>query len=261
MQQTTAAMDANVSRINATNRAPMHKIVSLSLASTVLAAGLGFLSPVLAADLAPVEAPYVTPTTNTGYFEISGYGGWQTSPHSDVEVTGLADFTAGWDTNSFEMPPYWGVRGTYWFGAGSLENFGVSLDFTHAKVYADDGTLDETGWSTFEFTDGINLLTVNALYQFPIEGTGWKPYVGVGVGVNVPHVEVTRGAEETFEYQFGGMTLQAQAGVKYDINERWSIFAEYKGNYSFVDVDIDSGDSLKTEIMTNAVNFGVAFRF
>jgi lipid A oxidase len=39
------------------------------------------------------------------------------------------------------------------------------------------------------------------------------------------------------------------------------MFAEYKGNYSFVDVDIDSGASLKTNILTHAINLGVSYKF
>ncbi|CAD7053468.1 porin family protein [Pseudorhizobium endolithicum] len=212
--------------------------------------------------MAPIEAPVeAVAVESTGGYEFSVYGGYQTAPHSDVEVTGEPDFTAGWEGNSFSMPIYWGVRGTYWFDGGRLSNLGISLDFTHAKVYADDDTLAEAGWSHFEMTDGINLLTVNALYRFPIEGSRFTPYVGAGVGINVPHIEVTRPGGTTSEYQFGGATLQAQAGVKFDITDRWAAFVEYKGNYSFVDVDIDSGDSLKTEIFTNAVNVGVSFKF
>ncbi len=44
--------------------------------------------------------------------------------------------------------------------------------------------------------------------------------------------------------------------------KHWATFVEYKGNYSFVnDVPIDSGDTLKTKIFTNALNFGVSFNF
>jgi len=239
----------------------MRKLLSLSLISTALTAVAAF-APVQAADLAPAEAPYVAPVeTGRGGWEISVYGGYQTAPHSDVEVSGMADFTAGWEGKSFASPPYWGVRGTYWFDGGALSNWGVSLDYTHAKVYADDDTLDETGWSHFEFTDGLNLLTVNALRKFPIEGTKFTPYVGAGVGINVPHVEVNRASGTTFEYQFGGPTVQVQAGIRYEFTENWSAFAEYKGNYSWIDVDIDSGDSLKTNILTNAVNVGVSYKF
>ncbi|WP_377296006.1 outer membrane protein [Rhizobium sp. SGZ-381] len=199
---------------------------------------------------------------HAGDFEISAYGGYQTAPHSKVEVSDQADFTAGWEGKSFASPPYWGVRGTYWFEGGALSNLGISLDYTHDKVYADDDTLQKSGWSHFEFTDGLNLLTLNALYRFPLESMpALTPYVGAGAGINVPHVEVTRASGKTFEYQFGGATLQAQAGVSYAITRNWSTFLEYKGTYSFVDVDIDSGASLKTDVKTNAVNFGVAYKF
>jgi lipid A oxidase len=197
----------------------------------------------------------------TAEMGVSVYGGFQTAPHSDIEVSDGPDFRAGWEGKSFEMPPYYGVRGTWWMTDLGKPNLGLSVDFTHAKVYADSETLSASGWSQFEFSDGINLLTLNALYRMPIEGTKFVPYVGAGAGINVPHVEVTRGSGRTFEYQLGGATVQAQAGVAYDFNESWSAFVEYKGNYSWVDVDIDSGASLKTNILTNAVNVGVSYRF
>ncbi|GEO85135.1 MULTISPECIES: outer membrane protein [Alphaproteobacteria] len=192
---------------------------------------------------------------------ISVYGGVQSAPHSDVEVSDQPDFTAGWEGRSFEMPPYYGVRGTWWMEELGQPNIGVSLDFTHAKVYANKSTLAEAGWDHFEFSDGINLLTLNALYRMPIEGTKFVPYVGAGVGINIPHVEVTRASGTTFDYQVGGATVQAQAGVAYDFTKNWSGFVEYKGNYSWVDVDIDSGATLKTDVMTNAVNAGISYRF
>jgi lipid A oxidase len=67
--------------------------------------------------------------------------------------------------------------------------------------------------------DGLNLLTLNALYRMPLEGTKFVPYVGAGAGVNIRHLEVTRGSGRTFEYQLGGATLQAQAGVAYEFTK------------------------------------------
>ncbi|NKN38595.1 porin family protein [Agrobacterium sp. a22-2] len=195
---------------------------------------------------------------------ISIYGGAQTAPHSDVTVSGPTaptSFNAGWEGKSFSAPPYYGARATWWLDNLNRPNLGVSLDFTHAKVYADDETLAEAGWDHFEFSDGINLLTLNALYRMPMENSKFVPYVGAGVGINIPHVEVIRPSGRTWDYQVGGMTLQAQAGVSYQMTERWSVFAEYKGNYSFVDVDIDSGDRLETDIITNAVNLGVSYHW
>lgn len=192
---------------------------------------------------------------------ISVYGGLQGAPHSQVEVSDGPDFTAGWEGNSFQMPLYLGARGTWWSAIDSMPNLGFSLDYTHAKVYADEETLATSTWDHFEFTDGLNMLTLNALYRFPIENSNFVPYVGAGAGVNVPHVEVTRGSGRTFGYQLGGATLQVQAGVDYKVTDQWSIFTEYKGNYSMIDVDIDSNASLKTNIWTNAVNFGVSYHF
>lgn len=193
---------------------------------------------------------------------ISVYGGLQGAPHSTVSVSDGTEFTAGWEGKSFETPPYVGVRGIWWPQLQDYPNLGFSIDYTHAKVYADSDTFVQTpGWTHFEFTDGLNLLTLNALYRFPIADSNFTPYVGAGAGVNIPHVEVTRPTGLTSEYQLGGATVQAQAGVDYKFSERWSVFAEYKGNYSWVKADIDSGDTLKTNIFTNAVNFGVAFHF
>lgn len=49
--------------------------------------------------------------------ELSVYGGYQTSPHSDVSVFGDAvvpdaEFTAGWEGRPFSAPPYYGLRAT-----------------------------------------------------------------------------------------------------------------------------------------------------
>lgn len=192
---------------------------------------------------------------------VSVYGGFQTAPHSDINVSDQADFRAGWEGKSFQAPPYYGVRGTWWMDNLSKPNLGLAVDFTHAKVYADGETLASSGWSHFEFSDGINFLTLNALYKMPIEGSKFVPYVGAGAGINVPHVEVTRASGRTFDYQLGGATVQAQAGVAYEFTDNWAAFVEYKGNYSWVDVDIDSGASLKTNILTNAVNMGVSYKF
>ncbi len=213
-------------------------------------------------SLALLSLPFASTPVRADDFAIQVYGGLQGAPHSDVSVSDGTEFTAGWEGQSFEMPLYIGARGIWWGAVDSMPDLGFSLDYTHAKVYADDETLAKTpGWTHFEFTDGLNLVTLNALYRFPIAETGFTPYLGAGAGLNIPHVEVTRPSGTTSEYQIGGATLQAQAGIDYRVNEQWSVFAEYKGNYSFVSADIDSGATLDTNIWTNAVNFGVSFHF
>lgn len=192
--------------------------------------------------------------------QFSAYGGVQGATGSNVTTSDGADFDPNWSGKSFKMPPYFGFRGIWWLDQFDKPNWGVSLDYSHAKVYGDLG--NTPGWSHFEFTDGLNMLTLNALYRFQDPGRNWTPYVGLGAGINVPHVEVTRASGRTFDYEFGGASLQAQAGVSYQFAKHWSTFVEYKGNYNFVnDVSIDSGDTLKTKVFTHALNFGVSFNF
>jgi lipid A oxidase len=201
------------------------------------------------------------PSRADAEFEMSVYGGYQGAANSDVTISGSDSFDAQWDGKSFSAPPYYGFRATVWTGSQTTKNLGISLDFSHAKVYASQATLDSQVLNRLEFTDGLNLLTLNALYRFKKPTSKWIPYVGLGAGISIPHVEVSRQSGTTFGYQVGGPTLQMQAGIAYAINPKWSVFGEYKGNYSFVDVGIDSGDSLKTNLFTSALNLGVSYKF
>lgn len=197
--------------------------------------------------------------------ELSIYSGWQTSPHSrvtgDYPGTGEEfDALIGWEGRSFEMPPYYGVRGTWW----KNETLGFGIEFTHAKVYAPDDEKEAIGFSDLEFTDGINILTVNAYQRWPglwAEGQ-ITPYVGGGVGVAIPHVDIdTTTGVETFEYQYTGPAARLTAGMSYDLNERFAVFGEYQFTYSVNSVDLPEGGSLETDIKTNALNVGLTLKF
>ena len=212
--------------------------------------GLAVLSAVAAAD--PTQAQEI---------ELSFYTGVQSAPHSTVDFTDALGastrFTAGWEGLSAEMPPYYGLRATRWSDSG----FGWGLEFTHAKVYADATTLATNGFSVLEMTDGINILTVNAQRRWQNDSR-WTPYVGAGLGIAIPHVEVTTPLGNcTFEYQFTGPALRLIAGVSYEINDRWSVFGEYNGTYSMHDVSLTGGGTMQTNIVTNALNVGVSIRF
>ncbi len=197
--------------------------------------------------------------------ELSVYSGWQTAPHSrvtgDYPGTG-AEFDAliGWEGRSFEMPPYYGVRGTWW----KNENLGFGLEFTHAKVYAPDDEKEAIGFSDLEFTDGLNILTVNAYQRWPgrwAEGA-LTPYVGGGVGVAVPHVDIdTTTGEETYEFQLTGPAARLTAGMSYDLNDRFAVFGEYQFTYSINTVDLPEGGTLETDVKTNALNVGLSLKF
>ncbi len=194
--------------------------------------------------------------------ELSFYGGLQSAPHSDVSISGDSvipddDFTAGWEGRSFDAPPYYGLRATWWRSS----DLGFGVEVNHTKVYADDETLAESGLEHFEFSDGLNIITFNMFRRWEDAFGGFTPYLGGGVGVAVPHVEVTVPGSKTFEYQLSGPAVALMAGASYPITDRWSVFGEYKGTYSMNSADLETGGSLESDIITNAVNFGVSFDF
>ena len=201
------------------------------------------------------------PATAMAEVELSFYGGLQSALESDVAVSGDSVIpdrtdTLTWEGRSFDAPPYYGWRATYW----ASPEFGYGLDFAHNKVYPKDDVLP-AGYSKLEFTDGLNTLTVNAYRRWENAIAGLTPYVGGGVGLSIPHVEVVSGASETFGYQVTGPAATWIAGASYPISDQWFVFGEYKCNYTQNDADLDTGGSLSTDIITNAVNVGVSFRF
>lgn len=191
--------------------------------------------------------------------------GANASPHSSVDY----DFNNGtrgsvspaWDGVSFKMPPVYNARATYWFNEFQMPEWGLGLTFTHAKVKADldDPTMND--FTTLEFTDGINFLTANLYRRFDL-GSRFTPYVGVGAGLAIPHVEVDGPslAAPTLDYQVTGFAAEATAGVDFSLTEHWSLFGEYKFNYGEVDADLVGGGSLKTDIISNQVFFGVTYK-
>ncbi len=207
--------------------------------------------------LAPLWA-----TSAAAEMELSIYSGWQTAPHSrisgDYPGGGSYDALIGWEGRSFEMPPYYGVRGMWWRD----EQLGFGLEFTHTKVYAPDDERDALGFDSLELTDGLNILTANAMYRWPDKWGSVTPYVGGGVGVAIPHVDVeTAAGDKTFGYQYTGPAARVIAGAKYDLNERFAVFGEYQFVYSSNDADLDGGGSLKSDIKTNAINVGLSLKF
>ena len=217
-------------------------------------------------------------------FQFGAYGGWNGSADSDVTYTnssvGPDAFTmhgVPWDGLSFVGDggaPYYGLRTTYWFD--NHPGWGVMVDFTHAKVRAGaDATVPVTGtvlgaaapatslvsalFDRLEFTDGLNLLTLNGVYRAEPIGR-FRPYIGAGAGIAFPNVEVTRfgSPTPTFEYQLSGWTAQLLAGVNVPVWRHVSLFGEYKLSYTDIDADLADGGSLATSILTHHALVGVA---
>jgi lipid A oxidase len=194
--------------------------------------------------------------------ELSVYGGYQTSPHSRIEgtlpTTGAYSELIGWEGKPFAAPPYYGVRATYW----QENNSGWALEWTHAKVYgADDSAL----FDRLEFTDGLNLITANYAKRWPGQWQNFTPYVSAGIGIALPHVDITPAnaadGGRTFEYQQTGAAARLTAGASYALNDNWGLFTEYQFTWSNNKADLNGGGDLKTRIITNSVNVGVSYSF
>jgi lipid A oxidase len=203
------------------------------------------------------------PSLAVAEVELSFYGGIQEAPSSDVSIRndpliGDDDFTLNWEGRSFEAPPYYGLRATNW----RTPSFGIGIDFAHNKVYPTDESLPPD-YSVLEMTDGLNTLTVNAYRRWNDAIGNLTPYIGGGLGISLPHVEVTRnGVEpETFGYQLTGPAATWIAGASMPISERMSVFGEYKGTFSSNTADLATGGTLEADVVTNALNLGVSFNF
>ncbi len=214
-----------------------------------------------------ISATAILPQVAAAEYEISAYAGHQTAPSSDIVIDGDAvipdsDFRQQWVGNSTTWPIYGGFRVTYW----QSETFGYGLDYAHNKVEPKRGN-EPAGFDNLEFTDGLNTWTINAYRRFPDTFTGsgaldrLTPYVGAGVGISLPGVEVRYAGSDTFEYQVTGLAATWLAGVSYPIDDTWSLFGEYKGTYTQNEVDLDGGGTLSSDIFTNAVNIGISYRF
>lgn len=208
-------------------------------------------------------AAFLAPSLAHAQVELSFYGGLQSAPASDImirndDVINDDSFTLSWEGRSFDAPPYYGLRATSWRSS----TFGIGIDFAHNKVYPTADTLPDT-YEVLEFTDGLNTLTVNAYRRWNRALGDVTPYVGGGVGISMPHVEVTAEgiSPETFGYQLTGPAATWIAGASFPISDRMSVFGEYKGTYSSNTADLATGGTLETDIITNALNVGVSFNF
>jgi lipid A oxidase len=198
--------------------------------------------------------------------QLGVYGGMNsnfTSPASLHKGGITDDRTVDWEGRSFEMPPYWGVQAIYWSKTGA--SWGWALDYIHTKAYANLRFASDLVYSRLEFTDGNNLLLLSVVYRSGDLMDGrLSPYIGIGGGIAIPHVEVSLKAfpgERTWEYQIAGGAVQGLAGLDYRMSESWSLFAQARLSYSHLDTDLAGGGQLKTYLWTPQLAVGVAYRF
>ncbi|MHC4219010.1 MAG: outer membrane protein [Planctomycetota bacterium] len=236
-------------------------------------------------------APGADPSdTSGGEFFIAGYIGKAWNQNTNVTLnepstmTNLEYRAVLWNDDSFVMPIYWGARFGYWLEK-EKNGFGFAIDFTHAKMIANTGASYEasgieggvpvsgtvpmaTSIQRMEFVDGNNFLTFNVMYRnFPegerndTFGGRIQPYIGAGMGVAIPQVNVLTSGSSTDEYQFAAVAFQFMVGFNWDIAGPLTTFIEYKFNYADLDVDLTGGGSIRTEAITHQLVVGLGLRF
>lgn len=201
----------------------------------------------------------------TSEYMVAAYGGAPYTYPSRVTLKkpGLHDFSAEpveWRGEPFIDPIYYGVRVVRWFGEGRT---GSMLDFTHSKAIAElqndakfkgmingaeapeTAKLNEV-FRRLEFSHGHNMLTLNGLMRLADLHPRLSPYVGLGLGINLPHTEVQMKADKarTYEYQYTGPVLQALIGLEFRV-PRMSYFIEYKFSFASYDVPLTGLDGTK----------------
>lgn len=220
---------------------------------------------------------------------ISFYGGSSSAKDSDLHVRipshGInATFKdVSWRGEPFEQPPYYGYKIGQYFK--SDPNWGVELDFTHYKVYANNhrtvsmsGTwngapLPATGQmdqyvQAFGISHGVNVFSLNLLYRLTSKGSPsfphgrLQPFIGAGPSFYVLHPEnQVDGVKNAQKYKSSGIGWQALAGVRYGLAKRTSVFVE--GKYTSGDGKVGTGDGgwAETDLDAWHVTGGVQYDY
>jgi lipid A oxidase len=203
---------------------------------------------------------------------------------SDLRVargnTALTLESTGWETRSFQDPPYYDVRLTRW--SPRRPAWGIGLDLTHAKAYLDEGEVVfargqlagrpvaaplpvREAVQQLNFSHGLNTVTIDVYRRWLAPRRQYREsrvalYLGAGAGLAVPHVEATVGGVPTSEYQLAGPALRATVGLDVPIDDNISLVGE--GTLSWVDLDVDlaGGGALAAELLVPQLTFGLSLR-
>ncbi len=213
---------------------------------------------------------------------IQLYTGSSFSRDSDLRVrqpgaaTDLDIRDVRWSADPLKLAPYYGLRLLHFFA--QRPNWGVGLDYTHYKMYAQTDRVTQTSgtWKGapvdgqarvdqyvqhFEMSHGVNMLSLIGVYRWAGETDRLRPYLGAGLVYYLPHTESTvdNRAHET-GYASSGGGYQILGGLNYRLTRRLGLFAEAKFNSGTAKVDIADGTA-ETSLRTFHLLAGVGYSF
>jgi hypothetical protein len=207
---------------------------------------------------------------------IAGYIAQPLYDRSDVHLTRPDDTDLtlkglGWDGDALRFPIDGGVRAV----TGS-QSVAFMVDFLHNKAVSRLGKgahgrklahpviedADTVGtlkgepapqrvkltdvFDRLEFTHGHNVLLFTPILRLASITPRIRPYIGIGAGFALPHVEVWFPGESrdrrTSEYQYAGPAAQVLAGFEIRTG-KMSYFVEYKFTYARISAALTGDES------------------
>lgn len=220
-------------------------------------------------------------------FNLSIFTGVALSQDSDLDLhqaggTDLTFHNVSFKGRDFETPPFYGARLLYFLPNDS--HWGIGAEFFHIKLYAQTGdTVHVTGTRAglgvddneplentvqqFSLSHGLNYALADVVYRWQPGQRDedflghLQPYVGLGLGAVIPHVESEVNGNFHEEYQFHGPGVQALAGVNVNLTKHWGLLFEYKFTYANLDsLEIPNG-SIEITPLTHNIVAGLTFSF
>ncbi len=220
-------------------------------------------------------------------YDLSLFTGVALTQDSDLELhqaggTDLTYHDVSFEGRDFETPPFYGAR-LLWF-PNQEAHWGFGAEFFHIKLYAQtDETARVTGarngigvdaderientLQQFSLSHGLNYALADVVYRWQPgrRGEGFlghlEPYVGLGLGAAIPHVESEVNGHFDEGYQLRGPGVQALAGVKVPLTSHVGVMFEYKFTYANLgSLDIPDG-SIEITPLTHNLVAGLVFSF
>ncbi len=226
-------------------------------------------------------------TTAQSEVQLSIFTGVAMSQDSDLRLqqSGGTDLTfhdVSFEGRDFDDPPYYGLRGLWFLSEDSHWGFGA--EFFHMKMYAEtDDTAQVTGRrngggvngkekiedtiQAFSLSHGLNYALGDIVYRWKPGHRGedflghLEPYVGVGLGAVIPHVESTIDGRFHEGYQLHGPGVQGLAGMNFSLTRHIGLMFEYKFTYANLESLDVPGGSIEVTPLNHHIVTGVTFSF
>ncbi|MEO7724586.1 MAG: hypothetical protein ABIU29_07850 [Chthoniobacterales bacterium] len=219
--------------------------------------------------------------------KLSIFTGVALSQKSDLRLrkgrgTDLTFHEVSFEGRDFTPPPYYGAR-TLWFPSGD-SHWGLGAEFFHLKMYAEtDATVRVTGRrngagvrgneridntiEAFSLSHGLNYALGEVVYRWKPGNRGenflghLEPFVGLGLGAVIPHVESKVGGRLHEGYQLRGPGVEGLAGMNVALAARVALLFEYKFTYANLDSLEIPGGSIEITPLNHHFVTGLTFGF